>query len=153
MQLSRSLHLGSSRLVKATGRVRKKKCVEEFFSEVLQYVKQEKKRNNNSLRFYWKIDFFFFFFCGLTVAGTKEKKRGKKKRAGDWMGYCPFSSLGHDTTDCILTQGKAGARSKRCDTASRSPAILPVGPAIRPACARGEWQCTRVAWLARCVAI
>ena len=69
------------------------------------------------------------------------------------MGYYPFSSLGHDTIDCIVTQGKAGARSRRCDTAPRSPAIRPVGPAIRPAYVRGEWQCTRAAWLARCVAI
>ena len=29
------------------------------------------------------------------------------------MGYCPFSSLGHDTTDCIVTQqGWASAKAR-----------------------------------------
>ena len=39
------------------------------------------------------------------------------------MGYCPFSSLGYDTTDCIVTQGKARARSRHSDTTPRRPAI------------------------------
>ena len=41
------------------------------------------------------------------------------------MGYCPFSNLGHDTTDCIVTHGSAGERSRRCDTAPKRPAIRP----------------------------
>ena len=49
--------------------------------------------------------FFFFFFGNLAVSRNDEKQKKKKKRCrGDWMGYCPFSSLGHDTTDCIVTQ-------------------------------------------------
>ena len=65
------------------------------------------------------------------------------------MGYCPFSSLGHDTTDCIVTQGRAGAVSRRgdmtprrcdttprrCDTTLKRPAIRPAGPRHgRPTC-------------------
>ena len=39
--------------------------------------------------------------CDLAVSRTKEKKKFLRK--GDWMGYCPFFSLGHDTIDCIVT--------------------------------------------------
>ena len=49
------------------------------------------------------------------------------------MGYCPFSSLGHDTTDCIMTQGWAGARNRHGDTAPRRCNTAPRCPAIRPA--------------------
>ena len=44
------------------------------------------------------------------------------------MGYCPFLVLGHDTTDCIVTQQGTGARSRGPrhgssvrDTASNGP--------------------------------
>ena len=48
-----------------------------------------------------------FFFGDFIVARMKKKKRVKKKKEtvfGNWMGYCPCLVLGHDTTDCIVTQ-------------------------------------------------
>ena len=58
---------------------------------------------------------YIYIFCGLTIARAKEKKKKKSEIfffcAGDWMGYYPFSSLSHDTMDCIVTQG-AGACSR-----------------------------------------
>ena len=45
----------------------------------------------------------------------KQMNKKKKSCSGDWMGYCPFSSLGHDTTDCIVTQqGWVCARERYC---------------------------------------
>ena len=51
------------------------------------------------------------------------------------MGYCPFSSLSHDTMDCIVTQG-AGACS------SGATARLG-GPATRPTARKGVRQRAR----------
>ena len=59
-----------------------------------------------------------------------------------------FPVLGHDTGDCIVTQGlggRAGVRSRRCDTASRAT--------TRPGCARSERQGMRAACPLGCVAI
>ena len=44
-----------------------------------------------------------------------KKKMSEKKfaeEARDWMGYCPFSSLSHDTMDCIVTQIKKMSEKK-----------------------------------------
>ena len=61
--------------------------------------------------------------------------------------------LGHDTGDCIVTQvqgSRAGAHSRRCDTAPRRPAIQPALLTTWPAraqeraatCARpGHMEC------------
>ena len=65
------------------------------------------------------------------------------------MGYCPYSSLSHDTMDCIVTQG-AGA-------CSRVAMIRPGGPATwshdtanrattRLACAQGRAAARARAW-------
>ena len=62
------------------------------------------------------------------------------------MSCCPFSSLGHDTSNCIVTQGKAGRAAGCCDTVPRRPAIQPGGLATQPAYARGERQRARAAW-------
>ena len=40
------------------------------------------------------------------------------------MGYCPFSSLSHDTMDCIMTQG-AGACCRWAIIRPEGPATLP----------------------------
>ena len=40
------------------------------------------------------------------------------------MGYCPFSSMSHDTMDCIVTKG--------AEACSRGATIWPRGLATRP---------------------
>ena len=85
----------------------------------------------------------------------------KKNCVGDWMGYYPFSSLSHDTMDCIVTQG-AGACSRgprySQEALRHGPTIRPRGPATRPhdtvsrattrlACAPSERRMrSRMAW-------
>ena len=65
----------------------------------------------------------------------------KKKRLQEleWA-TAHFPVLGHDTRDCIVTHGqggRAGAHSRRCDTALRRPAIRPARPTTRSARAQG----------------
>ena len=49
----------------------------------------------------------------------------KKNVTGSRLGYCPFAVLSHDTVDCIVTQGAAGAHGRPqygrlgCDIAQR----------------------------------
>ena len=75
------------------------------------------------------------------------------------MGYCPFSSLGHDTIDCIVTQQGTGTHGQarhdqqramtrpaaRHGTASKGPRHgLPAGGASGSACARpSHWGVSR----------
>ena len=79
-----------------------------------------------------------FLFCGLTVAGTKEKKKGGKNVQETGIGYCPFSFCarsrydklyrdtgvqgrvvgGHDTANRLATRPCNMAR-RPCDTALR----------------------------------
>ena len=62
------------------------------------------------------------------------------------MGYCPFSNLGHDTIDCIMTQARRGAQKGATiwpATLRHSPTIRPGGAATQPACLRSEQQCAR----------
>ena len=65
----------------------------------------------------------YIYFFGLAVTGTNETKK-KKFCAGDWIGYCPFSSLSHNTMDCIVTQG-TGACSRVATTRPRGPTTQP----------------------------
>ena len=39
----------------------------------------------------------------FVILESVEQKKKKFLRREDWMGYCPFFSLGHDTIDCIVT--------------------------------------------------
>ena len=57
---------------------KKKLCIEEKKTEVLQCVKLEKNKINfkEFILFYWKMKKklkLFFFFCGLPVGGKKKK--------------------------------------------------------------------------------
>ena len=81
-------------------------------------------------------------------------RKKKFPRRGDWMGYCPFSSLGHDIIDCIVTGKGIGAQGhaawghdKANNLATRPHDTANKGPRhCRPARA-----CT--AWPLQCVAI
>ena len=56
---------------------------------------------------YIYIYIFGYFFFGCFSSSWNEKKMSKKKKEivfGNWMGYCPCLVLGHNTTDCIVTQ-------------------------------------------------
>ena len=53
------------------------------------------------------------------------------------MGYCPFSSLSHDTMDCIMTQG-VGACCRGATTWPGGPTTRPVRATTRLACAHGR---------------
>ena len=60
---------------------------------------------------------FFFFFLWSSSRWNKQKKKRKRKKNGlqelEWA-TAHFPVLGHDTGDCIVTQGlggSAGARS------------------------------------------
>ena len=65
------------------------------------------------------------FFYGFNVSRTNEKKRMKKKKCrGAGMGYCPFFVLGHDTIDCIVTQGLGGRAGRAWPGARLSECVL-----------------------------
>ena len=61
--------------------------------------------------------------CGLTVAGTKEKRNGEKKklcRKLEWATTHFHSMLGHNTANCIVTQlGWAHSRGATIRPAQR----------------------------------
>ena len=48
---------------------------------------------------------YIYILAVFQVVGMRKKMMLKKKKvAGAGMGYCQFPRLGHDTTDCIVTQ-------------------------------------------------
>ena len=91
---------------------------------------EDKKKNN--------------FFSGLTVAGTKEKK---KFRQETWLGYYPFSVvLGHDTTNCIVTQARRGVQQGvmiRPVALRHGPMTRLAGPRYGRPAHKVELQCKR----------
>ena len=117
-----------------------------------------------------KIGKLFFFIMNLfgSIEDMKKKifflwscrswNKGKKnevkfiylfifaEEAGDWMGYCPFSSLSHDTMDCIVTQG-AGACSRGLrqgqEALRHDPTTRPTWATTWPTLRKGVWQLAR----------
>ena len=75
-----------------------------------------------------KKNIFLWWFSN----SWNEKKNDVKKKIcleGNWMGYCPFPSLGHDTMHCIMTQ-QAWARK---GWATIQPTTWPRDATTRPA--------------------
>ena len=69
------------------------------------------------------------------MSRTNEKKNNEKKMCkGAGMGYCPFLVLGHETVDCIATQGLGGRAQvwPACWGAQQSAATRPVARASWP---------------------
>ena len=70
-----------------------------------------------------KIYIYIYIYWWSSSRRNKIKKKFAEE-AGNWMGYCLFSSMSHDTMDCIVTQG-AGACYK-------GATIWPGGLVTRP---------------------
>ena len=86
-----------------------------------------------------------FFFCGFPIAGMRKKNNVKKKKLqGAGMGYCPVSSLGHDTMELYRDTAGMGAQPRATirpglghDTAELVPRYGHQRATIRLTCTRG----------------
>ena len=87
-----------------------------------------------------KINKIIYFFGGLLVEQMKKKKSEKKMVQGVGMGYCPISSLGHDTMGLYHDTAGMGAQPGATirpavghDTAGSGPRYGRLWATTRPA--------------------